>query len=273
MSFIPGNPFRRHRALSPPEYQKHVLNVVRKQFPSETFEATDEPLMVRCGESQLGLHNLYSEYLRDRLANRSRDRSIREHFARMVANLTVREELEDVPWAEIQARIRPQFMPSEYTDIASLVTFPFTDEVLIALVIDSPETYAYVTVEESQKWGQPASALYDIAIANLDAASAGTKMHVSAGPDRCVGVEANDGYNAARLLLPGIRAAAVEHLDSPCFAVIPNRDFLFFWATDSSPSFQANVRQNAKRDRQIQPYPLTDAVFAVTVDAIAPSAS
>lgn len=267
------NPFGSRTPLSDTEYQAHVLSLLRDHLPDERFQPTDDPLVIRYGVSQLGLQSLYSAYMRDGLSNRDRDASIREHFTRLVRSLAIDRELREMHWAEIQPLLRPQFMPPEYADRIPVLTFPFTDDVAIALVTDYSETYSYVRVEDGERWSQTPAALYDVAIANLNSASAEIEMHICDGPDRWLGIEVKDGYDAARLLLPGIRTYATERLGTPCFAVIPNRDFLFFWAATNSPRFQAFAREKARLDHRVQPYPLTDTVFTITAHEVAPNAN
>ena len=80
-------------------------------------------------------------------------------------------------------------------------------------------------------------------------------------------IQTGDGYDAARLLLPAMRKLAVEHLGEPCYAAVPNRDFLIMWSQSNPEEFQTLVRAQVRQDCQSQPYPLTSTVFVVTDSA------
>ena len=79
--------FRRRRLLPPEEYRDVVLRVLAREAVGESLCATEDPLVVRAGNSQFGLQNLYALYLTDRPSDRDRDAAIREHFARMIRDM------------------------------------------------------------------------------------------------------------------------------------------------------------------------------------------
>jgi uncharacterized protein YtpQ (UPF0354 family) len=83
-------------------------------------------------------------------------------------------------------------------------------------------------------------------------------------------IQTGDGYDAARLLLPAMRKLAVEQLGEPCYAALPNRDFLILWARSNPEEFQSMVRAQIRQDSESQPYPLTSTVFVVTRARVEP---
>ena len=127
--------------------------------------------------------------------------------------------------------------------------------------------------EDPELWGVPAADIYERAVENLNRASAEVPMHFGSGPDRFIAIEAGDGYDAARLLVPGLRRFIAEHLGSPFLAAVPNRDFLICWATDASPSFHEFARGKVSKDNAEQPYSLTAEIFVASPDAIAPESA
>ena len=260
----------KQKALSPVQFNRRVLATLSIAFPADPFEPTADPLLLRHGPVEFGLQNLYSAYLRDKQTAEELDESVRAHFMRMLALVREAGEPSPVSWSEAEALLRPQFMPVEYPQGIPLVSFPFSSRVAVALVVDAQDGYSYVRLEDAAAWRKAPDELYAVAVANLDSQSAGVEMITSEGPERFIGIEAKDGYDAARLLLPGIRRHVSDSLGSPCLAAIPNRDFLFFWSQGNTPRFQSFVREKVDRDFAEQPYPLTPQFISVTPDRIAP---
>ena len=90
------------------------------------------------------------------------------------------------------------------------------------------------------------------------------------GPNRCIGIQEMDGYDAARLLVPGFRQFLANHLSMPFFAAIPNRDFLIAWAADCEQAFHQFAREKVARDFGERPYPLPADVFRADEDRVRP---
>lgn len=112
------------------------------------------------------------------------------------------------------------------------------------------------------RWGITFEDPQDQAAANLNDASADMAVQLTEGPDAFAVIVMNDGYDAARLLVPQIRAF---------LAAIPNRDFLICWRHAASSQFQNFVRDKVANDVLQQPYPLTSEVLRVTRSSIDPA--
>src|SRR5262249_28278177 len=129
----------------------------------------------------------------------------------------------------------------------------------INLVIDFPNTMAYVTDEMLKKTGKDGEDLLDLALANLRADTpADFFERVSEELDIYVG-HTGDGYDAARALL-------IEDLlpESPAgfWVTIPTREELAVWPVSFAALSKIHViklfAQDNFRDRA---YPVTDDVF------------
>lgn len=139
--------------------------------------------------------------------------------------------------------------------------------VILTLVLDREHGCTYVRTEDVEKWGLKADELYYLAVKNLDVASKNMKAHASESDKaRYVGLETDDGYDAARILVPGFRAFVAARLGRPFYFGIPNRDFLICWSADSTVEFTRFTRRNLKKDFAQQPYPLSPEVYRVTAD-------
>ena len=250
--------------MTPKQYQQHVLTLLRAAYPDQTFEASDDPLIIGWGETQLGLQNLYASYTRDQPNAPDRDARIREHFAAAMwaAQRTGDDSLHD--WDAAKEKVRLQFVPYSHTAGFHGVTFPFTDEVEIAVVVDLPQAYYYVKEADSERWNVTSDEIYRQALSNLGDASVELEIQGSEGPERLLAIATGDGYDAARVLLPAVRELAAEQLGEPCYAGIPNRDFLILWSRSNSNEFHRLTRDQIRSDHQSQPYPLTADIFLVT---------
>lgn len=254
--------------LDPGPFQFYVLERLRSLHPDRPFAPSIDPQVIRLGELQLGLQNLYATYRKAKLAGPDLDELVRAHFEKTLENLGQVEAQETPPWSEACVSVRPQLMPVEYTQDTPVVHFPFPGRVRIGMVLDDSRAYSYLRQSDLAEWGQPPQAVYDRALANLEEASSGIQVHAGSAPDRYLAIEAKDGYDAARILLPGLRRFIIERLGEPFLATVPNRDFLVAWAAECSSRFHEFARAKAQKDFAEQPYPLTPEALRVSSEAI-----
>jgi uncharacterized protein YtpQ (UPF0354 family) len=256
-------------SLDPGPFQAFVLDLLERRFPGESWAVTEDPAVIRCGTDwRFGLQSLYAEYRRENLGGNELEEAIIAHFARTLRN--ARTKPEDPQWPGVQTSLRLQLVPTEYGEQAPILTFPFHSAVVIAIVIDLPEGYAVVRSEDVERWGVRPDELYGRAAENLNAGSAAVQAQLIQGPNRCIGVQEMDGYDAARLLVPQFRQFLADQLSMPFFAAIPNRDFLMAWAADCEPGFHQFAREKAAKDFGERPYPLTSEVFRAERDGVRP---
>ena len=174
-----------------------------------------------------------------------------------------------LPWDKAKSLLRPQLVPAEYLKKVHGPHTPLCDGVVEAYVIDSDASYQIVTNEDLARWKVSPKAIEEAAVANLEASSSGMKLSSQDGEDPFIIVALGDGYDAARILLPGFRRYAAQRLGEPFLAGIPNRDFLIAWSLGGSPEFQGRTRRAIVEDFSSQPYPLTQGVLKVTATGIA----
>jgi Protein of unknown function (DUF1444) len=252
------------------QFRDHVMSVLSQRFPQRQFTSTDDPHVILSDDAQLGLLNLYMDYKREDLSPPQLDDLIFEYFTRILGEIDSRSESEPLTWDAVRDRVRLQLMPSEFASRAPLVSFPFLNDVLVGVVVDSPTGYVYVRDEEVKSWGQSPIDLYEVAVRNLNEASTGIAISFMPPPNALIGVEAKDGYDAARILVPGIRELASEKLGEPFFAAIPNRDFLIMWSANNPANFHKFARDKIAKDFSEQSHPLTPTVLTVTRESISP---
>ncbi len=255
-----------------PAFEDLVLTVLAERFGSSGFTRTDEPLVISFNGNRFGLQSLHAIYTRDALAHTELRDLIIQRFERLLGEMGSDGGPAPLHWNDASARLHPQFMPSEFLKQAPapLAHRPFNNDISIGIVVDRENTYSYVRVDDLPLWGKSFDEVFATALSNLDRASAGVEMHVSEGEDAFVAVEAGDGYDAARILVPGLRAVFAEHLGEPFFVGVPNRDFLICWSQSASESFHRSARAKIADDFSRQPYPLTGDIFVATSQTITP---
>lgn len=263
----PGQP-----SSDPNNFREFALCVLRERFHDADFTPANEPLVIRFGDHEFGLQSSMAAFLRDSLTSDETRELIVTHFERMLADLSPNQGPSPVPWSEAEIRLRPQIMPIEYLEQAPapLLAWELNDDVAIAIVVDHENSYSYVREEDLSVWAKTREAVREQAVENLNKASAGMQMQSSDGPDKFVGIQVADGYDAVRILIPKLREFLASQLGSPFYVGIPNRDFLICWSAACSQRFHDFARAKVAKDFEIQPYPLSPEVFVATADSFGP---
>ena len=272
MPKLPLSSFLKQTLLTPEEYQRHVVSIAQTLFPAERLEMAEDPAVLTWGNHTLGLSNLYTGYTRDQLPPDERDNAIAAHLSFIMGAVHNAPDVTALAWADVEDRVRLLFYPTAFHSQVPrpLVSYPFASGIQIGVVADMPTSYVYIRSEDLARWDMTPEALYERALYNLEEATQGIEMHGTDAPERSLIIATSDGYDAARLLVPGLRAFAVERLGQPCLAAIPNRDFLILWSTSNSDAFHQRIRQQVRSDVQTQLHALTSQVFVVTPDNVVP---
>jgi hypothetical protein len=210
-------------------------------------------------EHYIGLSNLYR---RAKIAEHSEwptmIREFLEHITRTLAGPKIPDDL-----TTIAAQLRPRLgRPFSHEGQAYPWGIPLPGTGLeINLVIDYPNTMAYVTEEMLKKTGKPGEDLLDIALANLRATTSGDFFEqVSDELNIFVG-HSGDGYDSARALL-------IEDLlpESPAgfLVAIPSREELAVWPVSYEALSKIHViKMFAEDNFREHAYPVTEDVFWV----------
>ncbi|MDP3858245.1 MAG: hypothetical protein Q8Q73_10860 [Stagnimonas sp.] len=254
------------------QLQAEALALLKKEYPTRPFTRGPNLDVVLMGEVEFGLQNLRSRIClaEPPLTAAAREDAIREHFTAMMALVKEREPKLPHSWKEAESIVSLQFMSVDYLrpfkGARVLVTRPFVEDVLLAVVLVQKNGYGYVREEDRVRWKVDEKVLFETALKNLDLRNTDAKLQGGGGPDRFLALEEKDGYDAVRLLVPWVRQEAAKYLGEPFFAVIPNRDFLVMWSTKNGSGFQSFARSRAEDDFKTQPFPLTAAVLKVWAD-------
>lgn len=166
---------------------------------------------------------------------------------------------EDFPTQSSQ--LRPQIIADSHLGAdVDLVTQSLSPRAKIAYVIDMGGSYRFVAPRTLKAWQVDQEAVHKIAVANLERISAAVTFEVSEGDNgRYTLISAQDGYDAARLILPEFMRRLRLALGADVYAAVPTRDFLIVWT--GKLRSRENVLQVIAESFKSGPYSRTDEIF------------
>ena len=253
------------------QFAQNVIDIVRSRFPLIKIARADNSFSLRLNGRTASLENLFRLF---KLAP--------DEFKHQVERWAV-ELLRDSEGApdrfadfdEIKDRLLPMVVSAELAELrsADIVTQPLIAGLAVTYVLDGDRTIAYLPQDVLKRWNKTIDELHDIALQNLIARSQSIQAHAAQDDDGSINLvvfQTLDGFDATRLLLPTLHDRLRQVLGSPFAAAIPNRDILlcFRGGEDTVTQLSAQVKQ----DFRTMPHQVTDKLFLVTPDGIAPMA-
>jgi len=141
-----------------------------------------------------------------------------------------------------------------------LVWDEFHGVLVVCYVFERDGCFRFVRNGDLEKWSATVEKLHHHAIRNLEVCSLGLDHSIaSTRYGSVIVVNANDGYDAARILLPGLRERLSPHLGESFVVAVPCRDLLVaFERNDGLLSF---MKRWIRDDAHMGAYGLTDALF------------
>lgn len=255
-------------------FTERVGAILKQRFPDREFDIQSDEGVIKFGEAQFGMGNLFAGQLQSPRSDQEFEQHIADHFERLLPLTENQEGMVPSTWEVAKPRLRLQLFHQrvELTNVA--LSFPFSKTVCSSIVIDSELGYAYVRKENAEQWGQSTMDLLEIAQQNLLEASKDMNFMSVPGSSPLVVIQTVDGYDAARILVPEIRQRLIKELtndvNEKIYVGVPNRDFLIAWPTNFEPEIHRNFLQQIARDAENQPYPLCKAPLLVDKDTITP---
>ncbi len=245
------------------EFRTRVIRIAAEVFPEMDFQPDpEEPDVLIAGQLRLGLQNLRAKYELGEPSDEEFAAIIAHHFGPILRRDT--PSLDDLSLDDLRDQLRPQVMPADYVKAAPMpiVSFPFATGIAIGIVADFPQSYAYVREADLARWGVSPGEVYEIALENLEAISNDLGIHLSKNDSETfLAIDSGDGYDAARILIPGLQDFLASHLGETFRFGIPNRDFLICWRLDCSPDFHRQLAGKIAEDHSERPYALSPSVF------------
>ncbi len=253
--------------MDPETFSQRALTIATREFPTLNLKLSDKPLLFTCAGGKLSLENLYKVVKED--SERGKEDEEIRRFLKSISEINPSKATSPpIPWDDVKTRLRPQIFPSTYLKKTKKLlvarSLPFSRKLLEGFVIDSENTFQYVTHDHLKAWKIDVDQLSKCAYDNLDRASQDLKLEVVEAGGResrgkYITISVTDGYAAARILLPDIRKRLQKDLGDPCYVAIPNRDFLIGWSPDFS--HKEKFVEQVRKDFQSRHHPLTPLIY------------
>jgi uncharacterized protein YtpQ (UPF0354 family) len=223
-------------------------------------------LRVRIGQSELSVsvQNFYSAYAE----HPAELETVVETLLRSLrAYDTARST---TAFNELRERVYPMLKPIALLltirerNLPMIVYRPFLADLIITYVIEEPNSVAYISEQHLERWGVQEHEIHEQAMANLRRRTTERGSHTTAGTDqqRLVILDAQDGFDATRLLLPDLIEALSGDMPGTVVIGIPNRDFLIIFS-DSDRTILTAVAHQIQREAAERAYGLTDQLFTI----------
>ena len=254
-------------APSREQFVEQVFQVVAKRFPLVKLGQGDEPFTVRVNGNVVGLENLY------RMVVLKPD-DMRHSIERWVVELLRAAEGSPdraMSFDELRDRVLPMILPENSAVHDGVVSEQLVEGLRIGYAIDNDRTIAYIPQAHFDSWKISVDDLHQVALKNLMTKSEALEAQVAQDENGEVSLilfQKLDGYDASRLLLPTLHEKLSGYLGSPFVAGVPNRDILLCFRNE--PKTVGNLKKQIGDDFRSMPHQVTDKLFLVTPDGIAP---
>jgi hypothetical protein len=133
-------------------------------------------------------------------------------------------------------------------------------DLAVCFVLETEGCFRFIRKEDIVKWRVEKEDVRRHALENLASSTEFVEHDIAETRyGRAVIVNVNDGYDAARILLPGLREAFYPHLGESFLVAVPCRDLLV--AFEHSEELLVMMKQWIRDDAHLGAYGLTDALF------------
>jgi uncharacterized protein YtpQ (UPF0354 family) len=254
----------------PEAFGEQVCKILLRQFPDRQIDLAGPMDLVLSGK-HLGLENLY------RMVQCDPDRGVEiveNYLERLMESDMVGST--PLPLSIAKPRIMPRIQPEsifDHLDREQVAHVPFVNNTVIVFVIDMPHSTVSITIEQVLKWGLQPEDLEEIARENLAKYSPDLDIQLvdSNEGGRAAILAAQDGYDAARLLLDKLYDRLAPELKGDFYVATPARDMFLAMSCDPD-EFVDRLQKRVDLDYRRLPYPITKHLFVVTRDGVAGTA-
>ncbi len=251
------------------QFSQQVIDLVRSRFPLVKIARAEQSFSIRLNGRTASLENLYRMY-------QLSPNELQRHVERWAVELLRDSEGSPDRFAsfeEIKERLLPMVVSAELAELkqSNIITQSLIEGLSVAYVLDGDRTIAYLPGEVLEKWKMSLDDLHDLALANLVAKSQAIQAHAAQdenGEVNLILFQTLDGFDATRILLPSLYEKLRELLGAPFACAIPNRDILLCFRGDQDTV--ERLKTQVSQDYRTMPHQVTDKLFLVTADGIAP---
>jgi uncharacterized protein YtpQ (UPF0354 family) len=251
----------------PEAFGEQVAKILQRHFPQRSVELAGPMDLVLSGK-HLGLENLY------RMVQCDPDRGV-EIVENYLERLVETDALGSapLPLSIAKPRIMPRIQPESifnHLDREQVAHISYVNGTVIVFVIDMPHSTVSITVEQVLRWGLQPEDLDAIARDNLARYTPDLDIQLidSTEGGRAALFAAQDGYDAARLLLRTLHERLAPELHGDFYVATPARDMFIAMTCDPS-EFVERLSRRVQIDYRRLPYPITEHLFVVTRDGVA----
>ena len=257
------------------EFIGQVEQLITARFPLVKLQRNEEEFSLRINGHWTSLENLFrmstGEFEEETYGQR-----LQKNVERWVVELLRAAEGtpdQTAPFDELRERIFPVVLSQGRRDVSgmAMVTQQLLPGLIVGYALDSTRTMTYISPKQFEEWKISVEELHEAALENLITKSETLQAHASpdeSGQVNLILIQTMDGYDASRILLPGLHDHLREYLHSPFLAAIPNRDILICFRND--PELVERLKPQIYEDHKTMPHQVSDRVFLVTSDGIAP---
>jgi uncharacterized protein YtpQ (UPF0354 family) len=259
-----------HMPHEPDAFAERVATLLRRLQPDYQVELTGPREIVVNGR-RLDLENLY------RLVNHDPERGpeIIEHYLDQLFSGEA-AAVASLGFDAVRSKIMPRVQPVSifrHLSREQVAHVPFVNGTVVVFVIDLPQMTVSVTTEQMLRWNVCAEELDELARDNLRHLSQELEMQLVTSREggRAVILAEQDGYDAARLLLPAMYTKLAPRLGGDFYVGMPARDMFVAFSMSPEP-FVNRLRARIAEDFRRLPYAITKELFLVTRDGVAGTA-
>ena len=257
------------------EFIGQVEQLITARFPLVKLQRNENEFSLRINGHWTSLENLYrmstGEFEEEEYTQR-----LQKNVERWVVELLRAAEGtpdQTATFDELRERIFPVVLSQGRRDVSgmAMITQQLLPGLIVGYALDSTRTMSYIPRKAFEDWSITIDQLHEAALENLMMRSETLQAHASpdeTGQVNLILIQTMDGYDASRILLPGLHEHLREYLDSPFLAAIPNRDILICFRNDVE--LIDRLRPQIMEDFKTMPHQVSDGVFLVTPDGIAP---
>jgi len=253
-----------NRPLSADKFADIALDALRRTWPEHTFALEREKFQIRQSDGLLiNLHNIFTDYRRADPAMR------KQQLDRFVRGIVSTGSSEDV-YEEVKNRLLPvlrnlsgvDLMRIEAADektLSDIMCFrPLSDDLGIALAIDSELNIKQIGDDVLKRWNKTFDEVLQVAVDNLRHQAAPAFHEVSR---RLFASHYGDYYDAARILVHELIWQLP--VGAQPVAMVPNRSCLLVCGADNEAALSEMVGQ-ARRILFEESRPLSADMFILT---------
>lgn len=176
-------------------------------------------------------------------------------------------KLMELEFAELRERLYPMLMDAvqiQEKGEGQMLNGPLTEGLIVIYAIEEPnDKVRYVTYQDLRDWGVSHTTVHVTAVKNLDRLTEGkrvTKLDRPEGGRPMLIWNLEDGYDAARILLPERLNEFAEAVPGRLVLGVPHRSWLVAIG-DADPELVSLVQKKVQQEHRGAPFPVSPYLY------------